>query len=125
MWHARFSLQHVGSLLQCVGSLVVVTTATSLLLARDISVPPPGIKPVSPASEGGSLTTGPRGKFLKIFFFPASNLWALSLKILEKDLIGLVWIRESFMLHWPGSVVGCQSIKRAQALSRDRERNIS
>ena len=75
------------------GSLVVVTTATSLLLARGISVPPPGIKPVSPASEGGSLTTGPRGKSLNFFFFPASNLWALSLKILEKDLIGLVWIR--------------------------------
>ena len=47
--------------LECTGS-VAVARRLSCLTARGILVPRPGIEPVSPALEGGFLTTGPPGK---------------------------------------------------------------
>ena len=38
-----------------------------------ILVPQPGIEPVSPALQGGSLTTGLPGKSLMCFFFNDSD----------------------------------------------------
>ena len=46
--------EHVGS--------VVVVCGLSCPVACGILVPQPGIKPASPALEGGLLTTGPPGK---------------------------------------------------------------
>ena len=61
------------------GSLVVTRGLQSMqtqYLAHELSrpaacgilVPPLGIKPVSPALEGGLLTTGPPGKSLEVKF---------------------------------------------------------
>ena len=49
-----WALEHVGS--------VVVAHGLSCPAACGILIPQPGIKPASPASEGGFLTTGPPGK---------------------------------------------------------------
>ena len=57
MWD--LSLQHMGSLVEACG--------LSFSNACGILVPWPGIKPTSPASEGGFLTTGPPGKSLQLF----------------------------------------------------------
>ena len=45
--------------LQCMGLLIVVRGLSSCHVACGILVPPPGIKPVSPALESRFLTTGP------------------------------------------------------------------
>ena len=50
----------MGSLRQCEGS-VGAACELSCPVAYGISVPQPGIKPASPALEGGFLTTGPQG----------------------------------------------------------------
>ena len=46
---------------ECAGS-VVVACGLSCPAACGLLVPQPGIKPASPALEGGFLTTGPPGK---------------------------------------------------------------
>ena len=47
---------------------LVVAYGLSRPAACGILVPPLGIKPVSPALEGGLLTTGPPGKSLEVKF---------------------------------------------------------
>ena len=47
---------------------VVAVRELSFLLARGILVPWPGMKPASPALDGGFLATGPPGKSLEGFF---------------------------------------------------------
>ena len=68
-----------GSSLRCEGFSLVVAQAGSVVEAHGlhcpatcgILVPRPGIKPKSPALEGGFLTTGPPGKSLHLFLkFP-------------------------------------------------------
>ena len=83
---AGSSLRHAGSracglsscgmwALECAGS-VVAACRLSCPVACGILVPRPGIKPMSPALEGGFLTTGPPGKShtylfeLVFLFFP-------------------------------------------------------
>ena len=51
----------VGSLLRSVGSFVVVHGLSSCSELCAILIPPPGIKPKSPALQGRFLTTGPQG----------------------------------------------------------------
>ena len=61
--------EHVGSIVTACGlsscrelGSVVVACVLSCPAACGILVPQPGIKPASPALEGGYLTTGPPGK---------------------------------------------------------------
>ena len=56
----RIFIDHVGSLRQCESS-VGAACELSCPVAYGISVPQPGIKPASPALEGGFLTIGPQG----------------------------------------------------------------
>ena len=55
--------EHEGSSLRHSGSVVVVC-GLSCRKAYEILVHQPGIEPVSPALEGGFLTTGPPEKYL-------------------------------------------------------------
>ena len=55
------ALEHTGS--------VVAGHGLSCPTAYGILVPRPGIEPAFPASEGGSLTTGPPGKSSVLDFF--------------------------------------------------------
>ena len=59
-WHLGFSCCGAQAL-ECRDS-VVAAHRLDCPLACGILVPQPGIKPVSPALEGGFLTTGPPGK---------------------------------------------------------------
>ena len=61
MTHKTLELWHTCS--------VVVAGGFSCPQACGILVPQPGIEPVSPALQGGYLTTGPPGKSLKANFF--------------------------------------------------------
>ena len=66
--HSGSSLHHARSfiavhgLYSCGAGSVVVAHRLSCYTARGILVPGPGIEPVSPALQGGFLTTGPPGK---------------------------------------------------------------
>ena len=71
------SLQHTGSLVEVRG--------LSWPTACGILVPQPGIKPMSPALEGGFLTTGPPGKSLTTIFFKRILMERLVLNI-RKDV---------------------------------------
>ena len=74
--HVGSSLRLAGSLVEVRASSVVVVRGLSCPAACGILVPQPGIKPASPALEGGFFTTGPPGKslfgFLKKKF---TDLW--------------------------------------------------
>ena len=66
-WRVGFSLVVARGLQsmwapECMGS-VVVPHGLSCPVACGNLVPGPGIKPMSPALEGGFLTTGPPGNF--------------------------------------------------------------
>ena len=74
-----FSLQDLS--LWCVDSLVVVH-GLSCSIARGLLVLQPGIEPVSLASQGGFLTTGPPGKsslllstYINRYFWSAYNFY--------------------------------------------------
>ena len=65
---ASCGIFHCGArtqLLWCEGS-VVVACGPSCSIACGILVPQPGIKPESPALQGGFLTTGPQGSPLTV-----------------------------------------------------------
>ena len=61
--HVGSSLHHMDLSLQFVASLAVVNRL-SYSYTCGILVPQPGIEPVSPAFQGGFLSTGPPGKSL-------------------------------------------------------------
>ena len=56
---------------------VVMTPGLDCPMACGISVPHSGIKPTSPAMEGGFLTTGPPGKSLNHFCYRVLKAAAL------------------------------------------------
>ena len=60
----------------------------SCSVACGILVPLPGIKPESPASQGGFLTTGPVGKSL-LHFLVSSVLWNFC-DLGDQPLVGFV-----------------------------------
>ena len=85
-----------GSLLRCIASslwgrdfsygLLLLQSADSVVAPCGLScpagcgilVPTPGIKPMTPALEGGFLITGPPGKSLAQFYFRPSLLLCVS-----------------------------------------------
>ena len=85
MWHARSSLCHSGSFVAAhrfsscgTGPVVALPSAFTCCVACRILVLQPGIQLLSPALQGGFLTTGPPGKSL---------CWILKIQF-EKILIG-------------------------------------
>ena len=52
------------------GSSVVTVHRLSFSVAYGVLLPPPGVKPSSPALQGRFLTTGPAGKVPVMLIFP-------------------------------------------------------
>ena len=87
-WNLQeLSFWHIGSL--------VAECGLSCPSARGILVLQPGIKPVSPALEGGFLTIGPPGMSLFLLFYKVSYLFVLNLSI-QFNYFGIwyeIWIQ--------------------------------
>ena len=75
--------------------LVAVAFRCSCPEACGILAPEPGIKPVSPAMEGGFLTTGPPGKspFQEFYRYFFGSLNRVSLSFQQQDLFQ--WVSSS------------------------------
>ena len=84
LWHTGSSLHHERSFVYT-DSLVVVPGFSSMALRLScfmpcrILVPQPGLEPMSPALQGGFLTTGPPGKSLRQTFI--SNIFTVEFLI--------------------------------------------
>ena len=64
LWHARFSLNHIGCFVAAHGLLLghMCSVFWHLGLVAPFLVSQPGFEPSSPALKGRFLTTGPSGK---------------------------------------------------------------
>ena len=73
LWHPGSSQHHAGSF--------VAAHGLSYFVACGILVPPPGIAPLSSASQDGFLTIGPPGQSLLHLFLLTSQgtMWAHNL----------------------------------------------
>ena len=75
----------------------------SLGAACGILIPQPGIKPISPALQGGFLTTGPLGKSQKSLFKKKKRQKKGNGKYLSVTYLVILCIMCMHILVWPNN----------------------